>query len=127
MIRTGRRLGIVNAGDGGNAGLYQFNDGLSSDPALAPYLQDLTPAQLQAALDGKSPSITDMIGTSPLTLTTCQQNYDPAICGPGGPNSTNPLAMSLGLSSNSIFGAVPTWALFAGVAVLGVALFGGRR
>ena len=126
MIRTARRLGVVNAGDGGNAGMFQFSDGLSSDPALASYLQDLTPTQLQAALNGQAPSIADMIGT-PSVLTTCQQNYDPAICGPGGANSTNPLAMSLGLSSNSIFGSMPTWALFAGAGFLAFAIFGGRR
>jgi hypothetical protein len=44
----------VGIGAGGSYSSYSFNPstGLSNDPALAPYLQDLTPAQLQTALDG---------------------------------------------------------------------------
>jgi hypothetical protein len=53
MIRTVpipqsvRRLGVVQAGAGGSASSYQFDpaSGLSSDPALAYYLQDLTRAK----------------------------------------------------------------------------------
>lgn len=44
-------------GAGGSASSFQFDaTGLSSDPRLAPYLQSLTPAQLQTALDGRDPS-----------------------------------------------------------------------
>ena len=53
------RLGLVESGDGGSAASYTFDDsGLSNDPRLAYYLQDLTPAQLQNALDGKDPTQT---------------------------------------------------------------------
>lgn len=128
MIRTVpiptrvNRMGLVNPGDGGSATSYQFTDGLSSDPQLSYSLQDLTPAQLQAALMGESPTIADMIG-SPAILTTCQQNYDPTICGPGSATTTNPLAMSLGLGFN-----IPTWAWYAGGAAVAALVFaGGRR
>jgi hypothetical protein len=45
-------------GAGGTAGAYRFDPdtGLSKDPRLAYYLQDLTPSQLQTALDGGSPN-----------------------------------------------------------------------
>lgn len=64
MIRTVtiptrvNRIGLVQAGAGGSAGSYTFNPqtGLSNDPQLAYYLQDLTPPQLQNALNGNSPN-----------------------------------------------------------------------
>lgn len=127
MIRTVpiptrvNRMGLVQAGDGGSASSYQFTDGLSSDPQLSPHLQDLTPAQLQAALNGQAPTLADMIGPS-LILTTCQQNYDPTICGPGSASTTNPLAMSLGLGIN-----VPTWAWYAAGAAGAALLVGAMR
>lgn len=129
MIRTVNRLGLVTAGAGGNAGDYSFDsDGLSNDPRLAYYLQSLTPSQLQAALDGQAPTAADILGPS-YSLTTCEQNYDPTICGPGGPTTTNPLAMSLGFNLPSL-SSLPTWAKVAGAAgavVLVLALMPGKR
>jgi hypothetical protein len=54
---------VVQAGDGGTAGSYSFDPvtGLSNDPNLAYYMQDLTPAQLQTALNGDSP--TEVVST----------------------------------------------------------------
>jgi hypothetical protein len=50
-------LGLVQIGSGGNASAYSFDSvtGLSKDNRLAFYLQDLTPAQLQTALDNRDP------------------------------------------------------------------------
>jgi len=49
--------GAVGIGSGGNAGDYTYTaTGLSNDPRLASYLQDLTPEQLQTALDNRDPS-----------------------------------------------------------------------
>ena len=54
VSRMGAAPGSVGIGAGGNYGAYSFDPvtGLSNDPQLAPYLQDLTPAQVQSALDG---------------------------------------------------------------------------
>jgi hypothetical protein len=104
-------LGVVNAGDGGNAGNFVFTDGLSNDPQLAPYLQDLTPAQLQVALNGGSPSIQDMIGT-PLVLASCTTDYEPVICGPPTANPLSSLIPSLGLPN------IPGWVWLTGGGLL---------
>jgi hypothetical protein len=76
MIRnrpTRRRLGTTAAGpaaqgyagigSGGNALDYHFSPetGLSADPNLAAYLQDLTPSQLQNALDGQEPNLIQLL------------------------------------------------------------------
>ncbi len=123
VSRMGAAPGSVGMGTGGDASSFSYSpSGLSNDPQLAPYLQDLTRPQLQQALDGLAPSAVDMGIYDNTILTTCEQNYDPTICGPGGANSTNPIAMSLGLSSNNLVGAVPTWAWLAGAGVLGFLL-----
>jgi hypothetical protein len=48
--------GPVGIGSGGNAGDFTYSSGLSNDPRLANYLQNLTPAQLQSALDNADPN-----------------------------------------------------------------------
>lgn len=120
--RIGRlgRLGVVGMGAGGNAGSYRFDPatGLSNDPQLAYYLQDLTPAQLQTALDGGSPNPDlislleqDLSGTGAGWL-PCGTAATPA-CGPATPN---------GLAS------IPVWAwVLLGTAVVLLAIGGSRR
>lgn len=54
MIRNAQRgrMGLVTLGQGGSASMYTFDaDGLSNDPRLPFYMQSLTPAQLQTALN----------------------------------------------------------------------------
>lgn len=98
--------GSVGEGAGGSYTTYSFDStGLSSDPALAPYLQDLTPAQLQSALNGDNPTqelssllIDDMTGTG--------AGYLPS----GAAQGTG--------SAN----AIPMWAWIAGGGLLAVAI-----
>lgn len=58
MIRVAprTRMGLVQMGQGGSAFNYTFDaSGLSNDPQLPLYMQSLTPAQLQTALNGGDP------------------------------------------------------------------------
>jgi hypothetical protein len=110
------RLGIVKAGDGGSAADYSFDaDGLSNDPRLAYYLQSLTPAQLQVALDGGDPlpGLADLLhqditGTGAGSL-PCGQ--------PGNPCGAIPGA----------FAGIPAWAWIAGGIMATALLIGGTR
>lgn len=112
--RMGALPGSVGIGAGGSAGMYSFDaTGLSDDPQLASYLQDLTPAQLQDALNGVAPSPTDMGTTDIATLASCATSYDPTICGPPASNPLSSLLPSLN---------VPTWAWIAGAGVLGLVI-----
>jgi hypothetical protein len=54
--------GSVGIGAGGTYTSYSYDpiSGLSNDPQLAPYLQSLTPAQVQSALDGGSSVTSDL-------------------------------------------------------------------
>lgn len=134
MIRTVRiprgvsrvgSLGVVQAGAGGSAGTYQFDStGLSSDPRLAFYLQSLTPSQLQAALNGQAPSGQDIGTTDFGHMASCSNpaEYDPTICGPGGPTATNPLDMSGWLPKLPSLSDIPTWGWIAGGGII-AALF----
>ncbi len=117
-----RGLGVVMNGGGGSASSYTFDPktGLSSDPRLAYFLQNLTPAQLQGALDGQDPTSTvrqqlidEQQGTGDFWL-TCGQPGNP--CGPPADSS----AFSNPFSSLTI----PSWVWFAGAAVTGVFLLG---
>lgn len=112
-VRSGR-LGdadLVQQGAGGNATSYSFDStGLSNDPSLAPYLQNLTVPQLQTALDGKSPSA-DLMDQLNQELTGSGRFSLP--CGqPGNPcdPAQNPPPAN----------GVPTWAWYAGGAVAGL-------
>jgi hypothetical protein len=102
--------------------MYTFTDGLSNDPRLPSYLQDLTPAQLQAAFNGDDPSLQDMTGCTAnadgslacpqTTLVSCSSpGADPVMC---GLTSAGPLG-------------IPTWAWLAGGGLLLLLLAGGRR
>jgi hypothetical protein len=119
---------LSRMGDATDATSYTFTDGLSSDARLPAWLQDLTPAQLQNALNGGAPSIQDMLGPGSTVLASCSNpaQYDPTICGPGGASATSPLLMNNLLPS---LGSVPTWVWYAGIGTI-AALFlipkGGR-
>lgn len=127
-VRTFRRLGAT-------ATDYNFSDGLSDDTRLPAYLQNLTPTQLQTALDGGTPSMQDMLGPQ-LNLTDCTTNYDPSICGPPLSNplsSLLPASVQTWLGNNqtlpviSALNAVPGWAWIGGGALIVFALVKGRR
>lgn len=117
-------LGIVQAGGGGSASSYQFDaDGLSQDPRLAYYLQSLTPAQLQIALDGGDPGpILQQTNTDLMTGEglTCGTPGNPT-CGPA-PGSSLFSGLLNGMTS------VPTWVWLGGAAIVATAGFfnGGR-
>jgi len=121
MIRTAERMrmGVIVMGAAGSAAQYTFDPdtGLSNDPRLAYYLQDLTPAQLQTALDGKSPN-KDLISLFEQAVTGTGAGSLP--CGSSGndPNCDSNAAAKSG---------VPTWAWIAGAAGLGLVLLGGLR
>lgn len=114
MIRN--RMGLVTMGAGGNAGSYSFDPstGLSNDPQLAYYLQNLTPAQLQTALNGESPG-SDLSSLLYQDLTATGAGSLP--CG-GADNPTCGPPASTPLSTILLWGA----------GILGVVLLlGGRR
>lgn len=137
MIRTVRiprtvnrigSLGLVQAGDGGSAGTYQFGStGLSADPRLAYYLQDLTPPQLQNALDGKSPNA-DLI-----QLLQVEQSGSDLPCGTpesGDPYCNGGLPQGGGGILNSLLpsiGSVPTWVWVAGAGTVAALLLIPRK
>jgi hypothetical protein len=109
------RIGLVQAGAGGSAGAYSFDaaTGLSNDPSLAYYLQDLTPAQLQTALNGQSPNA-DLIA-----LNTAIMNGTGLPCGTtesGDPNCDG------GAAPGGLFGSMPTWVWLAAAAGLAAVL-----
>jgi hypothetical protein len=87
------RLGdVAQMGSGQSAASFSFDpeSGLSSDPKLAYYLQDLTPTQLQQAFDGQAPDLIGLLnqettGTGAGTL-PCGQPGNP--CGPAPPVNT---------------------------------------
>jgi hypothetical protein len=108
MIRN--RLGVITAGAGGNAGSYAFDPstGLSSDPKLAYYLQDLTPAQLQTALDGQSPSA-DLVSLFNQAITGTGAGALPC----GSADSSDPTCTGGGMPTTN----TNTW-LIAGAAAL---------
>jgi hypothetical protein len=114
---NGRPLGVVNAGDGGSATNYTFDQstGLSNDPSLAPYLQNLTFSQLQTALNGQSPNADlssllyqDLTATGAGSL-PCGGTDNPTCGQPGGDGGG-------GLPSSSPW----LWLGIAGVAILGL-------
>ncbi len=108
---------LVQHGSGGSAGVYTFTNGLSDDPRLAPYLQYLTPSQLQDALNDKAPSGDDMGLNDYGHMASCSNpdEYDPAICG----QSFDPFA---GLGAAALFQKVPTWGWIAGGTVAAILL-----
>jgi hypothetical protein len=105
------RIGLVQAGAGGSAGTYKFDPatGLSNDPSLAYYLQDLTPAQLQTALNGQSPNA-DLMAVNNAIVTgqglTCGTTES------GDPNCDG------GAAPGGLFGSMPTWVWIAAAAGL---------
>jgi len=122
--RTVRRLGVVTSGSGGNAGDYQFDaTGLSKDPRLAWYLQDLTPAQLQAALNGEDPSDEvralleeERTGTGRGWL-PCGTAANPT-CGPADTGILH--SLGLDLPTLPTLPTIPTWVWLAGGGVIGL-------
>jgi hypothetical protein len=128
MIRNGyrpHRMGAVGIGTGGSALTYSFDpsSGLSNDPALPTYLQNLTPGQLQTALNGQDPS-GDLISLLQQEQTGTGAGYLP--CGTAANPTCGPAnGGTLGLNLN-IPGSMWVW---VGVtAALGFLLFaGGRR
>ena len=124
MIRTvnrPQRMGLVQAGDGGTASAYQFTNGLSNDPQLSYYLQDLTPAQLQVALNGGDPTadLTSLLnqsqtGTGAGVLPCGDPNGPDPNCTGGAPLS----AFGLG----GILPSVPAWVWIAGAGGLALLL-----
>lgn len=104
-VARAHRIGVVTQGQGGSAASYTFVDGLSQDPSLAYYLQDLTPAQLQTALDGRSPT-GDIITLLQQEQTATGAGYLPC----GTPENPNCGPVSGGFS----FSSLPTWAWLAG-------------
>lgn len=116
--------GLVQAGDGGNAGVYQFGqDGLSNDPRLAYYLQSLTPQQLQTALDGGDP-LAGLIQANSDLMTGAGLPCGTAAS--GDPNCTGGAPLSA-YSFGGILASVPTWAWLTGAGALGVLVLAGRR
>jgi hypothetical protein len=115
---------LIQAGAGGSAGTYTFDStGLSNDPRLAYYLQDLTPQQLQTALDGGDP------GPVLQQLLQDDMNGVGLPCGTtasGDPNCTGgaPLSAYSGLG---ILSSVPTWVWLAGAGGIGALVLLGRR
>lgn len=99
--------GTIGMGAGGSYTSYSFDStGLSNDPMLAPYMQDLTPAQLQSALNGDDPTPT----LSALLIdeaTGTGAGYLPS----GAAQTTT-----------NAFSDVPTWAWIAGGGILAFAL-----
>ena len=109
MIRA--RIGLVQAGAGGSAGAYSFDasTGLSNDPALAYYLQDLTPAQLQTALNGQSPNA-DLIAVNNAITSGAGL--------PCGTTESGDPSCNGGAAPGGIFGSMPTWVWLAAAAGL---------
>lgn len=99
MIRLGAAAGSVGIGAGGSYTSYSFDPstGLSNDPSLASYLQNLTPAQLQSALNGGNTVTEDLQSLFIDDLTGTGAGNLP----PGAP------------PSNPSLSGIPTWAYFA--------------
>lgn len=112
-------MGLVQQGAGGNAYSYSYDsDGLSNDPQLAYYLQGLTPAQLQTALNGQDPTA-DLIAVNTALITG--QGLPCGTSASGDPNCTGGAPLSA-FSLSGILGSVPTWALIAGGGTLAALL-----
>lgn len=104
VSRMGASPGSVGMNAGGSATSYSYDaTGLSNDPQLAPYLQNLTPAQVQSALDGGDSVTGDL--TSLLT-------QDQTGTGAGS------LPDAGGVTGSSI----PMWAWLAGGGILAFAV-----
>lgn len=104
-------MGLVQQGAGGSAGSYSFDPatGLSNDPALAYYLQDLTPAQLQTALNGQSPNA-DLIAVNNAIMTGSGLPCGTAESGDPDCNG--------GAAPGGIFANMPVWVWVAAAAGL---------
>lgn len=103
MIRLGAAAGSIGIGAGGSYTSYSFDPstGLSNDPALASYLQNLTPAQLQTALNGGGTVTEDLQSQLIDDLTNTGSFWN-------APTTTMNVTAS----------AIPTWAYFAAGGVL---------
>lgn len=119
MTHTVRRLGQADdlLGSGASALNFSYDPatGLSNDPTLPVYLQNLTPGQLQTALNP------DTTGSS--TLAMSQSVLQQLQTGQGLPCGTpaNPTCGPTG-------GSLSSWVWIAGGAVLiGVLFLGGKR
>lgn len=115
-----RGMGVVLMGAGGNAADYTFDpaSGLSNDPKLAYYLQDLTPAQLQTALTNPSGVTADL--TSLLNQAMTGTGAGALPCGSANSNDPN--------CTGGVKSSMPSWLPLAlgGVGVL-LIVFGTRR
>jgi hypothetical protein len=108
------RIGLVQQGAGGSAASYKFDPatGLSNDPALAYYLQDLTPAQLQTALNGQSPTA-DLMAVNNAIMTGAGL--------PCGTTESGDADCNGGAATGSGFlSSIPVWAWIGGA---GLAVF----
>jgi hypothetical protein len=109
---------------GGGALVFFAVMGLSNDSRLAYYLQNLTPAQLQTALDGGDINQSliellhqDLTGTGAGWL-PCGGVNNPT-CGPaGGPDVG---------SGNSVFGNLPSGLMLIGCGLIGLVALGAVR
>jgi hypothetical protein len=106
---AGGRIGLVQMGQGGSALDYTFDaDGLSNDSRLPTYMQSLTPAQLQVALN-PDPS-------GDLTLQESISSHDAYIA--SGVNCDD-----TGCGNNLPTPSVPLWVWIAGGGLVAITLF----
>lgn len=107
----------MQAGDGGYASAYSFDPatGLSNDPQLAYYLQNLTPSQLQTALNGGDPTA-DITNLLVQEATATGAGALPC----GGPNNPSCAPVATGTG-------IPSWVLWTGAGVGALLVIGGLR
>lgn len=112
-------LGLVTQCAGGNAGLFDFDaDGLAADPRLAWYLQSLTRAQLQTALDCGDPT-PELIALLDEERTGTGRGSLPC----GSPDGADPNCTGdTGRTPGGILASLPTWAWVAGGGILATLL-----
>jgi hypothetical protein len=98
---------VAYIGSGGSYTSYSFDPttGLSNDPSLPSYLQDLTPAQLQSALNGGDTVTSDLSSLLIDDTTGTGAGYLPS-----------------GAALTTAASSVPMWAWIAGGGILAFAV-----
>lgn len=98
---------VAFIGSGGSYTSYSFDPttGLSNDPGLPSYLQDLTPAQLQSALSGGGTVTSDLSSLLIDDQTGTGAGYIPS-----------------GAALTTAASSIPTWAWIAGGGLLAVVI-----